>query len=142
MTIRFRLFAAIVALLAAVALPVYAKTTATRYECEFKPGTARDGNWVPSVLVIQHEDGADMALVFDPIIKFFHGKPIDAKVGETTKARREFSWKYRAKAGQSQDFTMSYSFVYYTSGKAKITARPGGFDNSWSGDGTCKVTKG
>ena len=40
--------------------------------------------------------------------------------------------------GQSSRFT--YTLSYYRDGRpATMSALPGGYDNKWTGDGTCKV---
>jgi hypothetical protein len=115
----------------------------TLYDCRFKIGSARDGNAVPEVLVIQHETGSSTALIFDPIIKHFIGKPIAGKFSTETKARVQFDWEVRVNNSAGQDFQMFYTFVYYKDGRpAKVVAVPGGYDNRFSGEGTCKVGKG
>ena len=125
------------------ALPLAGGAAETRYECRFKVGAARDGNAVPEILFVQHAAGGDTALIFDPIIKHFIGKPIAAKFATETKARVEFKWDVRVHNNSGQDFLMFYTFVYYKDGRpAKIVAAPGGYDNRFSGEGTCKLSRG
>lgn len=119
-----------------------ADAAATRYECSFDVGKARDGNWVPGVLVIQHEAGKPTAVVFDPVIQHYIGKPIDGTLGEDTKGLTRFGWTLRAKSVTRQDVEMVYRFVHYKRGNsAKVTVAAKGYDNEFSADGRCKLTK-
>lgn len=122
---------------------VAAQAKSTRYQCEFEVGNRRDGNWVPAVLVVNHEDGAATALVYDPIIKETFGKPIEGQLGETSKVRTAFTWSLDLRDRKKTPVTMNYTFIYYNNGQpAKVTAVPAGFDNRFSGEGTCIVKRG
>lgn len=131
--------ATLVALFAAGA----AEAATTRYQCDFAVGNRRDGNWVPAVLVVNHVEGADTALVYDPIIKETHGKPIEGRLGETSRVRTSFTWSLNLRDRERTPVTMTYTFIYYNNGlPAKITVVPSGFDNRFSGEGTCVVKRG
>lgn len=120
-----------------------AEAKSTRYQCDFDVGHRRDGNWVPSVLVINHEDGADTALIYDPLIKAIHGKPIEGRVGETTGVRTTYVWSLAMRDARKTPVTMTYTFTYYNNGqRAKMRVVPSGFDNAFSGEGTCVVKRG
>lgn len=114
-----------------------------RYDCRFDTGNARDGNWVPEILVLQHDTGSGKVTVFDPVIKHFTGKPIEGRLSAETKARSEFSWVLDVRTVGGASSRMAYTFVYYKDGRpAKIVAAPGGYDNRFSGEGTCKLSRG
>lgn len=130
------------ALLAAMAAGA-ADAAATRYECAFDVGNRRDGNWVPSVLVVTHTDGAPTALVYDPIIRDTLGRPVEARLADTSPVRTAFSWTLDLRDGRNRPVTMNYTFIHYTNGTpAKVTVVPAGFDNRFSGNGTCTLTRG
>ena len=120
-----------------------AEAKATRYQCEFDVGNRRDGNWVPPVLVVNHEDGAPTALIYDPIIKETFGKPIEGRLGDTSKVRTSFTWSLQLRDSRKTPVRMDYTFIYYNNGQpAKVRAVPAGFDNNFSGEGTCEVKRG
>ncbi len=135
------------AVLAATALtPLEASATNIRYDCTFQNGTKRDGNWIPEVLVLQHNDKTGEVLVFDPVIKYFIGKPISGTLAEETAARTTFIWEFDARKpgiGADRQAKMRYRFSYFKNGQpARMRATPLGYDNDWSNEGTCKLKKG
>lgn len=136
---RYALRAAVAFLLMAGAV----EAATTRYQCDFAVGNRRDGNWVPAVLVVNHEDGAQTALIYDPIIKEAVGKPIEGRLGETTAVRTAFTWSLDLRDIRKTPVTMTYTFIYYTNGRpARMTVVPSGFDNRFSSEGTCVVKRG
>ncbi len=111
---------------------------ATRYQCTFDGDNKRGGNWVPSFLVV--EDEGEKVIVYDPIIKQFVGQPIGARRSADTKGRVTYVWQVETRVKQ-QSTLMTYRLTYYRAGgRASMTVEPGGYDNSFSGDGTCKVS--
>lgn len=70
--------------------PAFAQTT--QYECKFDQ-VRRDNGWVPDVVFIKVDDTNATIEVFDPIIDYFIGKPVPAKLTGDTKARKTFSWE-------------------------------------------------
>lgn len=128
-----------VVLAAVMALPADAAVTA--YECTFAYERARGGGWVPSVVVIEDDPARSTATVFDPVIRHFVGTPIPARRGQETRARITFSWTYTAR-NRGQAPVMLYRLTYYKDGRpAAIQAKPGGYDNEWTGSGTCRVAR-
>lgn len=114
-----------------------AKTT--QYECTFD---GRDNGWIPRQLVLTDNEATGKILVNDPIINTYVGTPIEAALNKRTKARVTYSWTIRTKSKSGQYADMRYTFSYFSNGlPAKIAARPGGYDNSFTGDGSCKVTQ-
>ncbi len=114
----------------------------TQYECRFAQEPARGGGWIPEMLVLTDDDKTGETMVYDPIIKHFVGVPIKAKLEARTKSRATFSWEVKIEV-RGQYSRMAYTFSHLSNGQAaRMTARPGGYDNSFSGEGTCKVSKG
>lgn len=114
----------------------------TKYECSFPQSKARGGGWVPEILIITDNDKSGEIIVFDPVIKYFVGKPITARRSGETKARVSYVWEYWTN-NKGQSSRVTYSFSYFRNGQpAKIRVQPGSYDNTWSGEGTCKVAAG
>jgi hypothetical protein len=112
----------------------------TEYECRFAQERGRGGGWIPEILVLTENSATGEVVVFDPVIKHFIGEPITATMTSSSDNRRTFTWEFVIQhRGQSP--RMIYDLTYFSNGRpAKMTLLPGGYDNSWSGDGTCKVT--
>ena len=143
MVVRACVVAAGLGLLTALGATATAQAASIRYNCSFDTGNARDGNWVPAVLVLQHDTTSGKVTVFDPVIKHFTGVPINGQMTTETKARTEFSWDLNVRTQNGADSRMAYTFVYYKDGRpAKVRAEPRGFDNRFSGEGTCKLSRG
>jgi len=124
----------------ALVQPVAANVT--QYECRFEQERKRGGGWIPEMLVLTHDDQSGEIVVFDPIIQYFVGAPIPARMTDESSARVTFRWEV-ATQNRGQAARMIYDFTHYTDGRgAKMKALPGGYDNAWSGDGSCKVTAG
>jgi hypothetical protein len=129
--------------LLALVLAGAAEAKSTRYQCDFAVGNRRDGNWVPPVLVVNHDDGAPTALIYDPIIQNTFGKPIEGQLGDTSKVRTSFTWSLSMRDSENTPVTMNYTFIYYNNGRpAKVTVVPAGFDNRFSSEGTCVLKRG
>ncbi|MBN8632488.1 MAG: hypothetical protein J0L76_16745 [Rhodobacterales bacterium] len=120
--------------------PAVAKTT--QYECRFEYESGRGGGWIPEMLILTDDDVKGEIVVFDPIIKHFVGSPIPARLSARTKVRSTYTWEVVFR-NKGQGGRMIYTLSHFSNGQpAKMKAEPGGFDNSWSGEGTCKVSKG
>jgi hypothetical protein len=112
------------------------------FDCDFASGTARDGNWVPSKLYIMKIIGKEGLVAYDPVIEAFVGNPVPAEMIDQSKARITYGWEYEAEDSASQSFKMIYRFTYFRNGlPAKMSAQPGGYDNSWSEEGRCKASE-
>jgi hypothetical protein len=135
----------VICLVMAAFAPGIAQAASTIYDCKFATGTARDGNWIPTVLVLRHDTATGKVVVFDPIIKHFIGNPIDARLSEETSQRRTFTWVVDARntPSERQSARMAYWLNYYVNGRpARMIAKPSGYDNEWTGDGTCVARQG
>jgi hypothetical protein len=127
-------------LAAGITGPAMAKVT--QYECRFTQERARGGGWIPEMLILTEDDTSGEIVVFDPVIKHFIGTPIPAKLSARTKLRATYKWEVDVQ-NRGQAARMIYTFSYTSDGRpARVTVQPGGYDNSWSGDGTCKVSAG
>lgn len=127
--------------IAAVLAAMPAAAAVTRYECNFPENGRLGGGWVPTVVVVQDDDRTGKIMVFDPLIKNFVGVPIEARRGDETVARVTFVWTLETRVKQ-QAAKMTYRLTHYRNGRpATVKVLPGGYDNSFSGDGTCKVSK-
>lgn len=132
--------AAIVMAVGGTCMPAAAKIT--QYECKFPYESARGGGWIPEILILTDDDAKGEVIVFDPVIKHFVGNPIEAKISGRSTVRSTYKWELNYR-NRGQGGRMTYTFSHFADGKpAIIKAAPGGYDNSWSGEGTCKVSKG
>ncbi|MGQ0567889.1 MAG: hypothetical protein ACT4OK_22870 [Gemmobacter sp.] len=114
----------------------------TKYECRFDQSRARGGGWVPEILIVTDNDASGEVLAFDPVIKHFVGKPIPARRSSESKARVTYVWDLETRVA-NQAPRMTYTFSYFRNGQpAKMRVQPGGYDNTWSGEGTCTVAVG
>jgi len=114
----------------------------TQYECKFLQEAGRGGGWIPEMLILTDDDVKGEIMVFDPVIKHFVGNPIKAKLLARTNVRSTYKWEVKIEAGGDQP-RMAYTLSYRSNGQpATMSARPGGYDNSFTADGTCKVSKG
>ena len=120
--------------------PALAKIT--QYECRFPQENPRGGGWIPTMLILTEDDVKGEIIVFDPLIKHFIGTPIKARLSARTKVRSTYSWEVKT-ANKGQYARMAYTLSYRSNGQpATMSARPGGYRNSFSAEGTCKVSKG
>lgn len=111
-----------------------------QYQCSFPYERAAGGGWIPEVVVLRDDDMADTVVVFDPIIEEFVGAPVSAKRGDRSNARITYTWDVRVKAPGQSALKMRYRLTIYLNGRpATITASPSGYDNQFTGRGTCKV---
>ena len=60
-----------------------ASTARTISQCQFEQRGPNRG-WLPEVVVVAYEPGADEVQVSDPMIQYVHGKPIAVKVERRT----------------------------------------------------------
>jgi hypothetical protein len=139
MAIRTAVFATGFGLFAMLGATQMALAKVTQYECKFEQSRARGGGWIPEILVITDDDKSGEIIAYDPIIKHFVGKPIPARRSAETKARVTYVWDLETRV-KEQASKMTYTISYFRNGQpAKMRAQPGGYDNVWSGEGTCKV---
>ena len=116
--------------------PAFAKTT--QYECKFAQ-EGRGGGWIPEIAYITVDDAAGTIEIYDPVIDYYVGNPIPARLTGDTKARKTFVWEFEIK-NRGQGGKMRYTMSYFVDGRpVKISAKPGSYDNTWNGEGSCSV---
>lgn len=116
-----------------------AAAAVTTYECTFPQERARGGGWIPEVVAIADDPAKGTVSVYDPIIRHFAGAPIPAERSEETRARIGFRWQLSTR-NKGQAAVMLYRLTYFKDGRpAKMLVQPGGYDNQWSGEGTCRI---
>lgn len=121
---------------------VSATAQSVLYDCTFEQSRSRGGGWVPERLYLLYDTNSGAVEVIDPIIKHFVGSPVQGKRGKETAQRIGFEWTFRAKDPRNQSPPMFYRLTYYKDGRpSQMSVQPGGYDNSWSGSGVCKIGK-
>jgi hypothetical protein len=135
--------AAALALAAAFSLLTAASARAEDvYECAIKQH-AENGAWVPEVVVVSWEAGDSTAVVYDPLIDHFIGKPIEAKIETDNAKRTTVIWELEITNVKGQHTHMLYRLtVTKGSLKAQMSARPQRYANFFNAQGTCKKAKG
>lgn len=134
------LSAALAAVLAA-SLPSGAEAKTT-YECRFKPAAA-NGDMLPDLVALAHEDGARTAIAGDGITQAVTGGPVEARVEADNGKRSTFTWKLRMSNARNQTTTMAYRLTVMKADlSATISATPMGYANSFQARGSCKRLKG
>ncbi len=137
---RVTVAVAVIAVLAVVATVGSVSAKITQYECRFDQSSARGGGWIPEIIFVTDDDQTGKATAFDPVIKYFIGEPIPVRRSRESKARVTFFWEVEARAN-GQSARMIYSLSYFSNGlPAKIRAQPGGYDNTWTGEGRCTLS--
>jgi hypothetical protein len=119
-----------------------ASTARTIYECQIEQRGPNRG-WLPEVVVVAYEPGADEVQVSDPMIQYVHGKPIAVKVKKDSDARLSLSWKLVLPSTSQDELRLTFDFsILKAERRARIKATPHGYDNTFDSQGTCKVLKG
>jgi hypothetical protein len=125
--------------LCGMAAPALAKIT--QYECRFAYEKARGGGWIPEIVVVTDNEATGEIIAFDPLIRHFVGNPIAARRSSQSAARVTYVWTLDAR-NKGQSSRMTYTLSYFANGQpARMRAQPGGYDNTWSGDGSCKLSR-
>jgi len=98
--------------------------------------------WIPEILFIGRDPGADEVIVSDPLILYYNDRaPVRGRVAEDNARRVTFVWSIRAstRAGQSVR-RLQYTATWIKSAQRMlIAATPIGYDRQFSGEGTCNV---
>ena len=127
---------------AAAAMLISAPAGATIYECHFEE-KASNGNWLPNVSVVEYDEKAGKATVFDPLIKYFVTNPLNAKIETDNDIRTSFNWILPTKDNAGHSSKIAYRL---TIRKADLSANVHGkvmvYDNEpWDAQGRCKIVK-
>lgn len=114
----------------------------TIYECEIEDRGPNRG-WLPTIVVVAQDPGSETVLVSDPMIEYVHGGPIEVAPKADNDARLSLKWKLMLPASDQDEIQLTFDFTILKADKrAKITAMPHGYDNTFYSQGTCKVSKG
>jgi hypothetical protein len=124
---------------AAFAAPAMAKT----WECTAKP--QQTGGWVPSQLIIKHNESTGEVTVMDNIIKHYFGTPQAGKVATDNGKRTTYSWKLNSiknTAPGKPQFVGTFTFratIMKGSNQLVVTSKPHGYRNTFRGEGACRA---
>ncbi len=132
MTIRILAIAALTSTFATGAL-------AANYHCTFK---APSGNgFVPREVVVEFAEDGSAARVTDPILLHVEQAPKDAKYSKDTNQRMIARWQAKdVPSAGGFSVTIDYSLNFNkANSRANVTMNLRGFDNTDSGNGTCKL---
>ncbi|SNR26902.1 hypothetical protein [Puniceibacterium sediminis] len=103
--------------------------------------TGRSG-WIPEILFVGREDGADTVTISDPIILYYNdGAPVSGKVAADNAKRTTFVWSISVKSNHGQYIrNFQYTATYLKQAKKMLlSATPIGYTNHFKGEGTCAV---
>ncbi len=115
------------------------------YNCDItRNGT---GDWMPTRLLMDHKPGDQTAEVWDPFIKYFVGKPLQAKVTADNEKRVTVVWRITRLTnteGVVRQYTPRLEYratLLKPSLKLVIKAFPIRYSNSYRAEGRCRVHK-
>ncbi|WP_424940259.1 hypothetical protein [Aliiroseovarius sp. S253] len=113
------------------------------FRCDIRPdGT---GEWIPERLIFEHVQGQLDAEVWDPLIKYFIGDPIPARVVVENDKRLTISWEIKDltnRAGPGRQFTSALAFratLLKPSLRLIVKSKPRGYSNDFRGEGQCRL---
>ena len=113
------------------------------YNCDITPqGT---GDWLPTRLLVEHMPKAKTADVWDPLIKYFVGKPMTGRVVTENPKRVTIAWEITRLTntqGQGRQYTSALAFratILKPSLKVVIRSKPRGYPNRYLGQGKCRI---
>ena len=113
------------------------------YNCDIKPNGT--GDWLPTRLLIEHEAGGQSADVWDPLIKYFVGAPMKARVAVENPKRVTITWEITRLTnaqGEGRQYTPALAFratILKPSLRLVIRSKPQGYPNSYLGQGDCQI---
>ncbi len=115
--------------------------SATQLHCKVKP-SASQGGWISPEFVFQFDAAANEATVIDGLIDYYFKKPIEAKLTHKDGVKETLSWNVQTgdHTGQLTKLIFRASY-FYKDDSFTVSAIPGGYDNSFSGRGTCELGK-
>ncbi|HSF64382.1 MAG TPA: hypothetical protein VLA78_08340 [Paracoccaceae bacterium] len=104
---------------------------------------AGNSTWVPTIVVVERNPGADEVTVFDPIIRHFHGAPIRARVDTDNAVRTTVVWTIRDRGQTSTPADVQFRLTHRKAGdSARITVQALGYVGPYEGTGTClRITR-
>ena len=127
----------------ALILPSTAFAAVTDYECALKEcGTS---GWISREPILQHDAAQGKVVVVDSVILSLGPDPVAGRLVLETGAQITFGWE--VKSPHDRNGTIAPSMILQitiakATGAAAIQARPTGFEDIFTGKGTCKITGG
>lgn len=120
--------------------PVWAEGVG--YQCKVATA-ARQGNWIPEFLFVGYKPDENLVIVSDPIILYFNDRqPVEAKLETDTDQRISVTWRLETKSGTGQFVRMAYrATIFKATGALSISAKPLGYEDTFTGSGTCETRK-
>ncbi len=131
----------VVAGLAAVATLIAAPVAAKTYICRLTENGKT--NFIPQIVRVD-QNGSGVTVI-DPLIDYFKGAPISARIAVNNNRRITFSWRltnveiHRYTGGSTRNMISYRLTIQKGSNAATIFAVLGGFDNKPSGQGACEA---
>lgn len=112
------------------------------YQCKVAI-SAQQGRWVPEFVFIGYKPDENRVIISDPIILFFNDRqPVEGKLETDSATRLSVTWRLETKSGSGQFVRMAYrATVFKATGKLSISAKPLGYENVFTGRGTCEMRK-
>lgn len=128
--------ARVAALLTCLALPASAKPVV--YYCEMA-----GGNFIASDMLLQIDPQGPKVEVFDGLLKAFNNnKPMVAKVTADTAARTSFTWEVKNVRAGGESLRLVFRATLQKADRTlQLTAQPVSYDNTFSGNGRCRVDR-
>lgn len=122
-----------------VAMVLASPVMAQQYRCQMA-GLDTQTGWISQDIVFYIDKSGEIQ-VNDGIIQHFVKKPIKATVSENTDARVVFKWNVDTTNNSGQRSRIAYRATFTPeSKKLRVNALPGGYTNSFFGNGTCAPT--
>jgi len=112
------------------------------YQCKLAT-TSQQGNWLPEFLFIGYKPAENLVIISDPIILYFNDRqPVKGKLESDTDNRISVTWRLETKSGTGQFVRMAYrATIFKATGKLSISAKPLGYQDTFTGRGTCEARK-
>ncbi|MDZ4312159.1 MAG: hypothetical protein U1A24_16545 [Cypionkella sp.] len=109
------------------------------YNC--KPVIGRSDSVIQPEYVISYDKASGEVLVNDPIIMSTVGKPIQGKLQSESDVRAVFDWRLKSLKGPTNTTSWQYRARVFKDGRLSMTVTPVGYDNHFSSEGRCTVSK-
>jgi hypothetical protein len=109
------------------------------YDC--KPEIGRSDSVIQPEYVISYDRATGEVLVNDPIIMSTVGKPIAGKLQSESDVRAVFDWRLKSLKGPTNTTSWQYRARVFADGRLSLSVTPVGYDNQFSSEGRCTVSK-
>lgn len=122
--------------------PALAQAEGVAYQCKVSVA-GNQGRWIPEFLFVGYRPAENLVIISDPIILYFNDRqPVQGKLETDTDQRMSVTWRLETKSGAGQFVRMAYrATIFKATGKLSISAKPLGYEDSFTGSGTCETRK-